>query len=83
MWREAPVGYAETVMYGDDVIENDSIREYYEVIKLITRGPVWDKDRLDAVIGINTGRYDHLLEEYRSTLDERNHQITDKYFLSR
>ncbi|MBR5765986.1 MAG: glycosyltransferase family 39 protein [Lachnospiraceae bacterium] len=83
MWREAPVGYAETVLYGEDVIENDSIREYYEIIKLITRGPIWDKDRLNAVIGINTGRYDHLIEEYRSTLDEDNHQVTDKYFLSR
>ncbi|MBR5407737.1 MAG: glycosyltransferase family 39 protein [Lachnospiraceae bacterium] len=83
MWREAPVGYAETVLYGEDVIENDSIREYYEIIKLITRGSIWDKDRLNAVIGINTGRYDHLIEEYRSTLDEDNHQVTDKYFLSR
>lgn len=83
MWREAPVGYNETVLYGEDVIENESIREYYETIKFITRGPVWDKNRLKAVIDINTGKYDHLLEEYKSTLDEDNHQITDKYFLSR
>ena len=83
MWREAPVGYAETVMYGDNVIENESIREYYEVIRLITRGPIWDRDRLKAVIDINTGKYDHLIEEYKSTLDDKNHQITDSYFLSR
>ena len=83
MWREAPVGYNETVLYGEDVIENESIREYYETIKFITRGPVWDKNRLKAVIDINTGKYDHLLEEYKGTLDEDNHQITDKYFLSR
>lgn len=83
MWREAPVGYNETVLYGENVIENESIREFYEVIKFITRGPIWDKDRLKAVIDINIGKYDHLLEEYKSTLDENNHQVTDKYFLSR
>lgn len=83
MWREAPVGYNETVLYGEDVIENKSIREYYEIVKFITRGPVWDKDRLKAVLDINTGKYDHLIEEYKSTLDKNNHQITDKYYLSR
>lgn len=83
MWREAPVGYNETVLYGDNEIENESLREYYEVIKLITRGPLWDKNRLKAVIDINLGKYDHLIDEYKSTLDENNHQITDEYFLSR
>ena len=83
MWREAPVGYDEVVITGKNEIENKSLKEYYEVIKLITRGPVWDKNRLKAVFDINTGKYDHLLEEYRNTLDENNHQITDEYILSR
>ena len=83
MWREAPVGYDETVQTGMDQIENDSIRQYYEVIKYITRGPLWDKGRIKAVIDMNTGKYDHLVEEYRNTLDGNNHQITDEYFLSR
>ena len=83
MWREAPVGYNETVLYGDNQIENESLREYYEIIKLITRGPLWEKNRLKAVIDINLGKYDHLIDDYKSTLDENNHQITDEYFLSR
>ena len=83
MWREAPVGYNETVLYGDNEIENESLREYYEVIKLITRGPLWDRNRLKAVIDINLGKYDHLIDEYKSTLDVNNHQITEEYFLSR
>lgn len=83
MWREAPVGYNETVLYGDNMIENESLREYYEVIKLVTRGSVWDKDRLKAVIDLNLGKYDHLIDEYKATLDDNNHQITDEYFLSR
>ena len=83
MWREAPVGYIETVMDGENVIDNEGAREYYEVIKLITRGSLWDRNRLRAVIDINTGKYDHLIEEYKSILDENNHQITDEYYLSR
>lgn len=83
MWREAPVGYDETVISGENRIENESLREYYEVIKLITRAPVWDKDRLKAVIDMNLGKYDHLIEEYKASLDENNHQVTDKYILKR
>ena len=83
MWREAPVGYDETVIRGENLIENESLREYYDVIRFITRGPIWDKNRLKAVVDINLGKYDHLLEEYKATLDENNHQITDEYFISR
>ncbi|MCR5419935.1 MAG: hypothetical protein K6E98_02890 [Lachnospiraceae bacterium] len=83
MWREAPVGYVETVLSGINQIENESLREYYEVIKFITRGDLWDKARIKAVIDINMGKYDHLLEEYRNTLDENNHQITESYYLTR
>ena len=83
MWREAPVGYEETVISGRNEIKDESLRQYYEVIKLITRGPIWDKDRLKAVIDINLGRYDYLLDEYKTTLDENNHQITEEYYLKR
>ena len=83
MWREAPVGYDETVQTGENQIKNESMREYFEIIKLITRGSLWDRERIKAVIDINTGKYDHLIEEYKSTLDENNRQITDEYYLSR
>jgi arabinofuranosyltransferase len=83
MWREAPVGYDDTVIFGSNKIKDESLREYYEVIRLVTRGPVWDRERLRAVLDLNLGKYDHLIEEYRSTLDENNHQITDEYRISR
>lgn len=74
MYREAPKGYYETVYYGSNVIENEAASEYYEIIKLITRGNIFDKDRLQAVIDINLGKYDYLVSEYQSTLDENNMQ---------
>jgi len=70
MWRESPAGYNDTVLYGENVIENKDLYQYYEIIKLITRGDIWDKERLQAIVDINTGKYDYLIENYKNTLDE-------------
>ena len=75
MWREAPIGYHETIMYGENVIENKDISEYYEKIRLITRGDLFDKERLKAIVDINMGKYDYLKKNYELTLDENGKQI--------
>ena len=77
MWREAPLGYGNLVRYGwsSDAIINDDARAYYEVIDEITRGRLFDKERIKKVIDINLGRYDYLLEGYGKVLDENNKQI--------
>ena len=41
----------------------------------ITRGDLFDSDRISKVIDINLGKYDHLIEGYKSTLDENGKQI--------
>lgn len=74
MYREAPEGYCESVMFGGNEIRNDAASEYYDVIRLITRGDLFDKTRLKAIIDINLGKYDYLIDEYRATLDENNRQ---------
>lgn len=75
MYREAPEGYYETIMFGENQIRNEAASEYYDVIKLITHGDLFDGERIKAIIDINTGKYDYLIEEYKSTLDENNHVI--------
>lgn len=75
MKREAPRGYEDTIIYNSgNVIENESIRKYYEVIKYITRGDLFDSNRIKAIIDINMGKYDYLVKEYQETLDENNCQ---------
>ena len=74
MYREGPRGYPETLTSGENVIENESLREYYDVITLITRGPLFSEERLRAIVDMNLGRYDHLVQEYVDTLDESNRQ---------
>ena len=77
MWREAPVGYKNLVRYGwgSKAIKNEPARQYYEIIDEITRGDLFDTDRIMKVININLGKYDYLIDEYRSTLDENGKQI--------
>lgn len=76
MYRECPFGYDDTIIYHEENgIENESLRQYYDVIKLITRGDLFDSNRIKAIIDINLGKYDHLIDEYKSTLDENNRQI--------
>ena len=75
IYRDIPAGYLSTVKYDQNMIKNKSLSEYYEKIKLITRGPLFSKDRIKAIIDINTGKYDYLIDDYVSTLDENNAQI--------
>ncbi len=78
MWREAPAGYGETVMYGSNMLENEHLAEYYDMIRLITRGDLFSKERMEAIIKVNMGEYDYLIEEYRETLDENCMQIKEE-----
>lgn len=83
MWREAPVGYINLVRYGwgTGAIKNEDAKAYYEIIDEITRGPLFDRDRIMKVININLGRYDYLIENYKTSLDE-NGRLTDNGELS-
>ena len=76
MWRETPVGYKNLVMYGwgTGAIKNPDAKQYYEIIDEITRGDLFDRDRLIKIININLGKYDYLIDNYRATLDENGKQ---------
>lgn len=81
MWREAPYGYGNQVIYGynDDGtsrIENKDAAQYYEIIREVTCGKLFDTDRLKKVIDLNLGKYNYLVDAYRATLDENGRQIT-------
>ncbi len=87
MWRDTPVGYMNLVKYewGYGAIKNQDARQYYEIIDEITRGPLFDRDRISKVININLGRYDYLIDNYKQSLDEngrviRGEEMSDEYF---
>ena len=69
--RAVPEGYRESVWNNDNEIEDPDLHEYYEVIRLITRGRIFDPERIKAIIDINTGKYDYLIDNYERRLEEK------------
>ena len=74
MWRDVPEGYYETAYQDQNLVKNEDLRQYLDVIRLITRGRLFDAERIRAIIDINLGKYDHLIDNYTKTLDENNLQ---------
>lgn len=70
MKRALPEGYRETIQFGENVIENEDLARYYDVIRLITRGDLFDQGRIQAVIDWNLGKYDYLIDNYEASLSE-------------
>ncbi|MCB9642150.1 MAG: hypothetical protein H6728_03675 [Myxococcales bacterium] len=62
--REIPPAYTRVVL-GEAELKDPDLREYYEKIKLVTRGPLFSAKRWDAIWGFHTGRYRDLLRRYR------------------
>jgi arabinofuranosyltransferase len=60
-YRTVPNGYVESVTRRVNVIEHPGIREYYDALITITRGPIWSTQRLRTIVEMNLGMYDHLL----------------------
>jgi arabinofuranosyltransferase len=58
--REVPLGYLETLESGQNQIADRHLGEYYDKLALITRGPLWDPARWQAIWKMNTGQYDNL-----------------------
>ncbi len=61
LWRRIPDGYIETLRTGENVLADPQLAEYYAKLRLITRGPLWDRRRCLEIIKFNLGAYDELL----------------------
>ena len=59
--RTIPAGYLETVRSGHNCIVNPHLAAYYDKLTLITRGKLFDPQRLLTIVKLNLGAYDDLL----------------------
>lgn len=64
--RIVPNGYLRSIIADSNLIEDKSLAEFYDKLRLITRGAIFDWTRLQAIVNMNLGRYDHLLNSYTS-----------------
>ena len=51
-------------MSGENRICNPGLRQFYDALRTITRGPLFTPERLAAIWKMNTGQYDNLLADY-------------------
>ena len=75
MYRDIPEGYSDSLLQDQNLIKDENLSEYLDIIRLITRGDLFDKNRIQAIIDINLGKYDYLLDNYKAGLDEHNRQV--------
>ena len=59
-----PDGYLETLKSGENRIVDKNLASYYDRLALITRGKLFDPQRLRAILEMNLGQYDPLIRSY-------------------
>jgi len=62
--RAVPPGYLETLAFGENMIQNECLAKYYDKLSIITRGNLFDVNRIQEIWNMNTGKYDYLLDSY-------------------
>ena len=62
--RHIPDGYLKTLETGKNVILDKDLALYYDKLRYVTRGPLFDIQRLIEIWKLNTGAYDYLLKAY-------------------
>jgi arabinofuranosyltransferase len=62
--RDLPVGYLETLESGRNLIQDKALALYYSKLELVTRGSLFDPQRLVEIWKLNTGVYSSLLQAY-------------------
>ena len=62
--RNIDSGYFETVRKNENLIQDENLKEFYEVIKTITQDEIFSKKRIKTIIKYHLGKYDYLIEDY-------------------
>lgn len=62
-FRAMPPGYEKTILTKSNHISDPNLREYYDKLSRVIRGPLFDRKRLQTIVDFNLGRHDHLLKQ--------------------
>jgi arabinofuranosyltransferase len=60
--RRRPIGLEESLISGENELQDAHLADYYDKLLLISRESLFDPLRLQAIWKINTGQYNHLLD---------------------
>jgi arabinofuranosyltransferase len=59
--RDVPAGYEQSLIQNANLIKDRKLRAFYGHIRKITRGEIWDTDRIKTIVLMNLGHYDYLV----------------------
>jgi arabinofuranosyltransferase len=59
--RDIPAGYLETLESGTNRLADPDLAAYYDRLRLVISGPLWDVERISTTARLLFGRFDHLL----------------------
>ena len=62
--RELPAGYADSIRYGDNRLEDPDLKEYYDMYLKVTRGKLLSRERIKLAFKFAMGRYQYLIDRY-------------------
>ena len=62
--REVPHGYRASIWYDENRVKDDDLNEFYDKIRLITRGDLLAEGRIQTIIDMNLGKYQYLIDNY-------------------
>jgi arabinofuranosyltransferase len=65
-----PEGYIETIKSDENLIEDKNIALYYDKLSYVIKGELWGWERIREIWNLNTGKYNHLLENITVTTEE-------------
>ena len=65
--RRLPDGYLETLATGRNMIRDPGLSELQRRLEVITREPVWTRQRFETAVALNLGGYDELVGPWRTT----------------
>jgi arabinofuranosyltransferase len=62
--RALPQGYVGAIGFGGNMFRDKDPGAYYDKLRLVTRGRLWDGQRLTEIWRFSTGQNDYLLKPY-------------------
>lgn len=62
--RKIPEGYIESLEKGQNCLKDEKLRCYYDHLRYIISGDLWDAQRIKAIYDFNSGKYNELLPKY-------------------
>jgi arabinofuranosyltransferase len=66
--RKMPLGYFDSIEADQNLLSDNKTKDYYEQIRLITRGEIWNSERFLAMARVNLGFVKIDRELYRTGL---------------